>query len=288
MHGRSRSFPQYRRGASQFRRRAPFTTSTRVTTPASTSGGRPTRGSGSVPQVVGFEAGPDDRPVVESLPTVDALFERLGVDAVTHGCVADLAFVDALTDDERRSVERAVESRRGEFAGGRACAHASLAVLAVDQASIVAAADRSPVWPARAVGSITHSEGYCLAVVSAQTSVSVGIDAEGIGRVTQDVAEITMSDDERRWIASAARPEVMSTAAFAVKEALYKAQFPVTGSWLDFGDVEVSETQDAAVLRIDLVTDVTSVRHLTWPLTAHWTVIEPAPGHEMVVAAVVV
>lgn len=227
-------------------------------------------------------------PAPESLPAVDELFERLGTRVVTHGCRADTALVEALTIEERRGVEHAVDSRRNDFAGGRACAHASLAVLGVHQIPIVAASDRSPVWPAQTVGSITHTEGFCVASVSLQTRVSVGIDAEAVGRVTNEVTEVTMSAEERRWIASAERPDVMATSVFAVKEALYKAQHPVTNSWLDFADVEVSQTSDPKTLRVDLVADVPLVRHLSWPIAASWTVIEPFPGCQLAVAAVVV
>lgn len=190
--------------------------------------------------------------------------------------------------EERRAVERAVDLRRHEFAGGRACAHASLAVLECGRTPILASPDRSPVWPVGTVGSITHSDGFCLAAVSTQSDVSIGVDAEAVGRVTDEVAEVTMSSSERRWIAASAHPETMATVVFTTKEALYKAQHPVTGSWLDFVDVEVSQTPDADVLRIDLIEDVPEVRRLSWPVGSCWTVIEPSPGQRLVVAAVVV
>lgn len=225
--------------------------------------------------------------IVEPVPVVDDMFEQLGVRVITHGCVAEAAFVEVLTDDERQMIDRAVDVRRHEFAGGRACAHASLDALEVEHGPILNRADRSPIWPRSAVGSISHSEGYCLASASRETQVSIGVDAEVVGRVTEEISRVTMSDGERGWIASTDRPDVATTAVFAVKEALYKAQHPLTGSWLDFGDVEVSPTSESTVLRAGLVGDVPAVRRLTWPLTARWTLIEPVPGIRMTVAAVV-
>jgi 4'-phosphopantetheinyl transferase EntD len=222
------------------------------------------------------------------MPGVDELFERLGARVVTHGCVADAGLLEALTVEERRGIEHAVESRQNEFAGGRACAHASLVALGADEGPIVTAPDRSPVWPALTAGSISHTEGFCLAAASVQTGVSIGIDAEVVGRVTNEVVDVTMSVEERRWVAVSDRPDVMATAVFAVKEALYKAQHPVTGGWLGFTDVEVSQTANPDLLCIELVADVPSVRHLAWPLAACWTVIEPFPGRQLAVAAVVV
>jgi len=152
----------------------------------------------------------------------------------------------------------------------------------------VAAPDRSPVWPTGAAGSITHSGGYCFAAIARTDSVSIGLDAEVIGHVTADVAEIVTSPNERRWIADVHEPDLMTTVLFAVKEALYKAQHPVTGAWLDFTDVEVTPRRDSTPLRLELVAHVAPVAQLGWPLTAVWTVVEPAPGLRLAVAAVVI
>lgn len=222
------------------------------------------------------------------IAAVDGLFARHGVDVVTHGCAATPGLVDALTVEERAAVAAAVDSRRQDFAGGRACAHASLTTLGLPDAPIPAATDRSPVWPAGAVGSITHSEGYCLAAVAHGGGVSIGLDAERVGRVTPDVADIVTSPDERRWIAAAGEPDLMATVVFAAKEALYKAQHPVTGAWLDFTDVEATPSDDTEALRLELVGAGAPVGRLGWPLAAYWTVLEPAPDVRLAVATVVV
>lgn len=222
------------------------------------------------------------------VPEVDELFSSLGYRVVTHGCVADPALADRLTPEELGVIDGAVDIRRNEFAGGRACAHASLDVLGVGRGWILARSDRSPIWPIGTVGSITHTEGYCLASASLETNSSIGLDAEVIGRVTDDVAGVTMSADERSWISASERSDVTATVVFAVKEALYKAQHPLTGSWVDFGDVEVRPTEDPAVLLAHLVGDVEPVAYLPWPIAARWMLVEPIRGVELAVAAVVV
>ncbi len=72
-----------------------------------------------------------------------------------------------LLPEEAQSVANAVPKRAQEFAAGRAvraaCPGASSGSL---QFPIRAAPDRQPVWPEFLVGSITHTTGFCAAVVA--------------------------------------------------------------------------------------------------------------------------
>jgi 4'-phosphopantetheinyl transferase EntD len=141
---------------------------------------------------------------------------------------------------EARLVARAVERRRRSFTAGRACAHAALAALGRPTATIGAHAERDPVWPAGAVGSITHTDGFVAAVVGpAATFAGLGLDAEPAGPLDDAVIALVCRPGEP------AEPHA-ARAVFCAKEAVYKAVFPSTRAFLEFHDVEVRFEEGAA------------------------------------------
>jgi 4'-phosphopantetheinyl transferase EntD len=214
---------------------------------------------------------------------VEDAFALLGARVVAHHCLADESAIPTVPPAEAVAVERAVLSRRAEFAAARACARASLAVLGRPDSVIPANPDRSPSWPSGIVGSISHADGYCIAVTASESSGSVGVDVEAVGRVTDDIASAVM-------LPSAADPELTRTLVFAAKEALYKAQHPLTRRWLDFHDVEVSVCEAPGLLRLELVGDVVTLPEaaaLAWPMAARWLCDESVPGRPMAVVVLV-
>ena len=121
-------------------------------------------------------------------------------------------------------VAGAVEKRRREFALGRACARAALAQLGIHDAVIGRGPDAAPLWPAGIAGSITHTDGYACAVVSRERR-AIGVDAERIGGVGDDLLPRLFDDEERaRLLAMTAQERrVAATLGFSAKEACFKA-----------------------------------------------------------------
>ena len=148
-----------------------------------------------------------------------------------------------LKPEEARSVERAVPKRIHEFAAGRQCARRALAELGLADVSIAAAQDRQPVWPAGVVGSITHTVGFCAAVVAQETRLqALGVDTELSCAAKPELWRTICVPDENAWI-STLPPEERATAAtlmFSAKEAFYKCQYPLTGERLSFSDLCVT------------------------------------------------
>jgi 4'-phosphopantetheinyl transferase EntD len=147
-----------------------------------------------------------------------------------------------LYPDETAAIRGAVEARRREFRAGRIYARRALAKLGSRLCSIPVSSDRSPVWPDGIVGSITHTRSLCAAVVAPSSAVSsLGIDIEDDLRLDVDLAGLIATDGERE------RPhDVEATLGidfvkllFAIKEATYKAYYPVGRVMLAFGDVDV-------------------------------------------------
>jgi 4'-phosphopantetheinyl transferase EntD len=142
--------------------------------------------------------------------------------------------------------ERAVESRRRDFTAGRVCARRALADLGLDPAPVPSAADRSPVWPAGVVGTITHTKGYCAAAAARADEVrSVGMDAEQHKILDAGVRRLVLLPEEveryGRLPAGISWPALI----FSAKETIYKVWHPVVGTWLDFRDASVEIDPDA-------------------------------------------
>jgi 4'-phosphopantetheinyl transferase EntD len=165
---------------------------------------------------------------------------------------------DTLWPAERAVVSRAVTKRRVEFATVRVCARAALAELGVPPAPILPGARGAPGWPAGIVGSMTHCAGYrAAAVATEEFAASIGIDAEPHAPLPDGVLDAIARPEEHRWLAELAvsAPHVhWDRLLFSMKESVYKAWFPLTGSWLDFEEasitVEPSAGAFAAVLQV--------------------------------------
>jgi len=133
-------------------------------------------------------------------------------------------------------------ARRAEFEAGRACAARAIRAAGYAGETFVGRSGRAPVWPRGLVGSITHTHGYCAAVVAEATeAISMGIDAEVIASVEPRLWRELFSPDEIARIEASPKPDrqVLAAVMFCAKEAFFKCQHPVTGLWLDFTDVEV-------------------------------------------------
>jgi len=148
----------------------------------------------------------------------------------------------ALLPAEAAYLGRAVPSRAREFAAGRQCARRALQELGIDQFPVRVAADRQPIWPDSIVGSITHTRGFCAAVVAQRKRIlGIGIDTEAVVQPRAGLAARICVPAELDWVDSL--PAAQRTAAtlmiFSAKEAFYKCQYPLVGEWLDFNDVSI-------------------------------------------------
>jgi phosphopantetheinyl transferase (holo-ACP synthase) len=103
--------------------------------------------------------------------------------------------------------------------------------------------DGAPIWPEGIVGSISHCDSLTGAIVAkSSVHISLGLDIEEIGSVTVDLWDLVFTENERKYLSVLTEKEmlVQSTAIFSIKEAFYKFQHPLTNTFLDFLDVEVS------------------------------------------------
>lgn len=147
-------------------------------------------------------------------------------------------FLELLLKAETGGVISASTERRLEYIAGRKCARRALSRLGICDASIPVGRHGEPVWPPAIVGSITHCNHYCAAAVArAEHLAAIGIDAEIEGRVGAQVFNRITSTAERLLLPSS--PGDWKTLVFSAKEAIYKAWFPLTRTWLGHLDVQI-------------------------------------------------
>jgi 4'-phosphopantetheinyl transferase EntD len=141
-----------------------------------------------------------------------------------------------LFPEEVTYLAQSVPKRRAEFGMARVCARRALARLGVAPVALVPEQDRAPRWPAGIVGSITHTQSYCAAVVARRSELqSVGIDAEQDRLLGEEIMHMVCTKEEQAVVT--ARDAVVY---FSAKEAFYKCQYPLTKQFLDFQDVTLA------------------------------------------------
>lgn len=145
---------------------------------------------------------------------------------------------------EQAMVARAVEQRRSEFASARACARAALAQLGIPPRAVLADGRGAPLWPAGIVGSITHCDGYrACAVAHAREIASIGIDAEPNEPLPRGLLDDISHPLEREPLRALMRESPVirwDRLLFSMKEAVYKAWYPLAGKWLGFEDAVIT------------------------------------------------
>jgi 4'-phosphopantetheinyl transferase EntD len=145
--------------------------------------------------------------------------------------------------EEEGTIAGAVAIRRIEFAAGRTHARRALAALGVTPGPIPVGADRAPTWPAGFVGSITHTRSLAAAAVApAATLAGIGLDIEELRPEIEEIALMILTPTERPRLngLDSAERQRMATLIFSIKEAVFKAHWPLTRQFLEFADVEVT------------------------------------------------
>jgi 4'-phosphopantetheinyl transferase EntD len=171
-------------------------------------------------------------------PTIESLFPP-GVAAAELRTAGDPTLLEP---EEASAVSRAVPKRAQEFAAGRLCARRALAEFGITGFAVRAAPDRQPLWPDPLVGSITHTTGFCAAVVAERTRFALlGIDTEIAGAVKAELWPSICVPAELGWIEALPQEQRTRAAAliFSAKEAFYKCQYPRTGESLSFSDLRI-------------------------------------------------
>ncbi|PZO60315.1 MAG: 4'-phosphopantetheinyl transferase [Pseudoxanthomonas suwonensis] len=178
------------------------------------------------------------------------LLPNFAVSAESYG--DDSNNVALLYPEEAAAVAGSVEKRRREFATVRACARSAMMALGIPPQSVVPGQRGAPRWPEGVVGSMTHCEGYrAVALARAGDLASLGIDAEPHSPLPDGVLDLVSLSTEQgnlKLLAEADPYVHWDRLLFSAKEAVYKAWFPLTQEWLDFGQVDIKISRDRCVV----------------------------------------
>lgn len=176
-------------------------------------------------------------------------------------------------------------ARRAKFLDGRHAASDALRRLGVADRTVGVGPSGEPLWPAGAVGSISHARRVTVAVVAAPSRVgSIGVDVED-DREVREIESYVLTERESRWVAGVGTAERRRRllASFSAKESIYKAFYPRVGRFFGFHAVTLEPT--AGGFRAEFVTPVDPEypagrsffvgSRWVGDLTTSWTILPP-------------
>lgn len=145
----------------------------------------------------------------------------------------------SLFPEEEAAIIGACKRRRMEFAAGRSAAHAVLKKLDFPLSAILMGKDRAPIWPTGVVGSLSHTPDACLSVAARPHHIqAIGIDIENLAPLESSLHPYIATPEEFACIDSP--PRLAALRIFSMKEAAYKAQYPLSQTFFDFNALEVT------------------------------------------------
>lgn len=152
--------------------------------------------------------------------------------------------MNELCPEEQAMVAQAVESRRFEFSSARSLAHQILNALGREKTPLLAHKDRSPAWPKGVLGSLSHSRKHCAALIADKHPLllGLGVDIEDQRLMKPNLFEEILTSAELDQMKAALPEDQHAThvlAIFGIKEAVFKAMWPLINHGLGFHAMEV-------------------------------------------------
>ncbi|SFP84139.1 4'-phosphopantetheinyl transferase EntD (siderophore biosynthesis) [Mesorhizobium sp. NFR06] len=146
---------------------------------------------------------------------------------------------------ERASIATRDRRTRAATGAGRRVAHELLRRLGCKDLAVLRGELGEPVWPAGIVGSIAHDDEIAVAVAARSEAVrSVGVDIEPASPLPDELRAMVAAPQDRLGDLDA---KLGGRILFAVKEAAYKASFPLDGRVLGFEDIAIDFESGEAV-----------------------------------------
>jgi 4'-phosphopantetheinyl transferase EntD len=173
---------------------------------------------------------------------------------------------DMLLPEEAASMTSNIVKVRRASGAARIVARELLGQLGHTHARVPKATSGAPVWPAGIVGSMAHDDRIAVAAIGLQRDVrAVGIDVEPNAPLPANMLALVATAPE---LTELANDPLRGRLLFAAKEAVYKAAYPLDGTFLEFHDITVNFTGKEAMTKNGRV------------FTLHWC----AASHVVVVA----
>lgn len=146
---------------------------------------------------------------------------------------------------ESASIASREGKARAATGAGRHIAHGLLRCLECTSLAVPRGRHGEPLWPAGIVGSIAHDDEFAVAVAATAGMLgSVGVDIEPALPLPDDLLSVVITPGDRF---GSTDPRLGARILFTLKEAVYKAAFPLDGQVLGFEDIAVDFDRAEAV-----------------------------------------
>lgn len=220
----------------------------------------------------GTGLGSDVEPIRAALQSVGARYSFMSVAVVAAN------LVDGLHPDEEAHARDMNPRRRVEFVAGRSAGRLALLRAGHPDAVIGRSSDGVPQFPLGYVGSISHKHERAVAIVGrSDGALGIGVDLEfdeGHDEAALSVEIFTTAESAALEHLRAGEPSLRSpaTLGLAVKEAVYKAVYPITRTEFDFDDVEIFFPGSRSFRAIRFPGDAALVVEGRYELSGRWIV----------------
>jgi 4'-phosphopantetheinyl transferase EntD len=180
-------------------------------------------------------------------PALERAIAGLALPGVVIGCRRiQPGDEDALLPQEQASIASRLVERRRASGAARIVARQLLDQFGYPRCPIPRGAGGAPVWPAGMIGSLAHDDQFAVATVARADIGGIGVDIESATPLPHDMTALVATPKELSEVADA---PLRLKLLFAAKEAVYKAQFPLDGAFLEFHDIEVDLARGQAATR---------------------------------------
>ncbi len=145
-----------------------------------------------------------------------------------------------LYPQEHQLTSKMATKRLNEFRASRHCAKEALNQLGITQFPLLTNEHRAPNWPDRIVGSISHTNGRCIAVACQVKNLrSIGIDVELSEPLKSELLSQIITPIEQKQLFETNSPHVYAKLIFSIKESIFKCLHPIYLTWIGFKDLSV-------------------------------------------------
>jgi 4'-phosphopantetheinyl transferase EntD len=152
-----------------------------------------------------------------------------------------------LFPEEHSAFARSVIKVQRASGAARIVARGLMQRLGISPRPILKTTAGMPQWPDGLVGSLAHDSTVAVAALARRADfLSIGVDIEPAERLDPDLLTLVATEGERAEIENS---PLQGRLLFAIKEAIYKAVYPLDGTFLDHHDVEVNFTTRTGAVR---------------------------------------
>ena len=185
--------------------------------------------------------------IVESLPLATTLQDiALPGVLIGHRTIAEGDERGLLPEEQAAFAQSVIKVQRASGAA-RIVARELMQRIGTAPQPVRKAEAGMPQWPGGLVGSLAHDASIAIAALARRTDFySIGIDIEPAERLEPDLLDLVATQRERGHIE---RSPLQGRLLFAIKEAVYKAAYPLDRTFLEHHDVEVDWPSGTAAVR---------------------------------------